>query len=93
MDVGQLLRQMRKGAGMSQEALSEELYIERSSISKLERNQLELRATDLLRWTDITQNQELLAATILSIDVSILQQALELATSSTLAGLILGGIL
>lgn len=91
MELGTVLKQMRKEAGLSQEAISEELHIARSSISKLERDQLELRAFDLIRWANVTQSQEALAAMILGVDVATLQQALD--TVSTTIGLILGGIL
>lgn len=91
MELGTVLKQMRKEAGLSQEAISEELHIARSSISKLERDQLELRAFDLIRWANVTQSQEALAAMILGVDVATLQQALD--TVSTTIGLILGGVL
>ncbi len=91
MELGTVLKQMRKDAGLSQEAISEELHIARSSISKLERDQLELRAFDLIRWANVTQSQEVLAAMVLGLDVTVLQQALD--TVATTVGLILGGIL
>jgi len=91
VELGTVLKQMRKEAGLSQEAISEELHIARSSISKLERDQLELRAFDLIRWANVTQSQEALAAMILGVDVATLQQALD--TVSTTIGLILGGVL
>lgn len=93
MDFGSILRKMRKEAGMSQEDMSEELHIARSSISKLERNQLELKAVDLFSWMNTTQSTEIIAALALGIDVTLLQQALEMISSTSLVGLILGGIL
>lgn len=80
MQFGAILKKMRKGADMSQEELAEKLHIARSSISKLETNNLELRASDLWRWAKVTENQDLIAAMILGIDVVVLQQALEFAT-------------
>lgn len=79
---------------MSQEELALDLHIARSSISKLERDQLELKAADLIRWANATQCQEVVAAMILGIDVGLLQQALEMITSATtLVGMIfIGGI-
>ena len=92
--TGSDLRKMRKDAGFSQEQLAEKLHIARSSISKLERGQLELRVSDLFRWMNATQSQELVAAAALGIDVGILQQALEMiTTTTTFVGLILGGIM
>lgn len=92
MSFGPVLKQMRKDANMSQEELAEELHIARSSISKLERDQLELKAVDLLSWANVTQSQDVIAALALGIDVVVLQQALELISTSAV-GLILGGIL
>ena len=93
MQFGTLLRQMRKGADMSQEEIAFELHIARSSISKLERDQLELKAADLIRWANATQSQAVIAALILGIDVGLLQQALEfISSATTLVGTILGGI-
>ena len=94
MQFGTLLRKMRKGADMSQEEIALELHIARSSISKLERDQLELKAADLIRWANATQSQEVIAAMILGIDVGLLQQALEfISSTTTLVGMIfLGGI-
>lgn len=91
MQFGTVLKQMRKEAGLSQEAISEELHIARSSISKLERDQLDLKAFDLIQWANVTQSQEVVAAMVLGLDVTVLQQALD--TVVTTVGLILGGIL
>lgn len=79
---------------MSQEELAEELHVSRSNVSRLETNNLELKASDLLNWANATQCQEVIAAMILGIDVGILQQALELiSTTSKLVGMIfIGGI-
>lgn len=94
MEFGAILRKMRKGAGYSQEQLAEEIHISRSNISRLETENLELKAADLFGWMNATQSQEMIAALALGIDVGILQQALELISStSTLVGMILlGGI-
>lgn len=94
MEFGSILRRMRKGADMSQEDIAEKLHIARSSISKLETNQLELRASDLFSWAKATENQELIAAMILGIDVGLLQQALEIVgkTSTLVGAILLGGI-
>lgn len=89
MQFGSVLRRMRKSAGYSQEDMAEYLHIARSSISKLERDQLELRASDLYRWCNVTQNQEVIAALFLGIDANILHQAMDLITKTTsLVGLI-----
>lgn len=53
MKFGPLLRQTRKGVGLTQEAMAEEIHIARSTISKLERDEMSLSAEDLLRWLQI----------------------------------------
>lgn len=81
IQFGQLLRDMRKKAGMSQEDIALELHMSISNISRLETNKYELKAADLIRWANITNSQELLAAMILGVDVGVLQQALEMVTT------------
>lgn len=92
---GSKLRNMRKGAGMSQEDIALELHMSISNVSRLETDKYELKAADLLRWGSATNNQEVIAAMILGIDVGVLQQAMDLiSTTSKLVGMILlGGIL
>lgn len=82
---------MRREAGMSQEELAEELHISRSNVSRLETNNLELKAADLLRWANATETQDLLIATMCSIDISIVQQILE--SSTTMINMVLGGVI
>lgn len=91
IQFGQLLRDMRKKAGMSQEDIALELHMSISNISRLETNKYELKAADLIRWANITNSQELLAAMILGVDVGVLQQALEMVT--TLMVGFIGGLL
>lgn len=81
IQFGQLLRDMRKKAGMSQEDIAFELHMSISNVSRLETNKYELKAADLIRWANITNSQELLAAMILGVDVGVLQQALEMVTT------------
>lgn len=90
MEFGTVLRKMRKDAGFSQEEMAEELHIARSSISKLERGQLELKAIDFWRWANATGSQDVFIAAVTSIDIAIVQQIIE---GSATIGTILGGIL
>jgi len=91
---GSILRKTRKEAGLSQEELAEHLYISRSNISRLETDNLELKAADLIGWANATQSQEVIAAMILGVDVGLLQQVLEIISTTTLVGsILLGGIL
>lgn len=92
MQFGTVLRDMRKKAGMSQEDIALELHMSISNVSRLESEKYELKAADLIRWANATQSQETVAAMILGIDVGVLQQALELISSTaTLVGTILLG--
>lgn len=91
MQFGSVLRKMRKEADMSQEDLAEHLHIARSSISKLERNQLELRAADLIGWANATGAQDMLIAMFCGIDIALVQQMLE-AASTFIGTILLGGI-
>lgn len=93
MQFGSVLRKMRKIAGLSQEEMSLELHIARSSISKLERDQLELKATDLIRWCNITNAPEILVAFAVGADgINMIQQVLE-AISGTIGTILLGGFI
>lgn len=80
MKLGKRLRGMRKSAGMSQEDIALELHMSISNVSRLETEKYELKASDLIRWANITQSQEVVAAMVLGLDVGVLQQALELAS-------------
>ncbi|MCG3089164.1 helix-turn-helix domain-containing protein [Sporosarcina cyprini] len=57
MNVGQLLRQARKDAGLTQEDMSPLINISRSTISKVERNQMALVTEDFIRWLKIATHQ------------------------------------
>ncbi|MEK4025833.1 helix-turn-helix domain-containing protein [Sporosarcina sp. FSL W7-1283] len=50
MNVGQLLRSTRKRAGLTQEDMSPLVNISRSTISKVERNEMTLATEDFIRW-------------------------------------------
>jgi len=82
---------MRKKAGMSQEEIAHELHMSISNVSRLETEKYELKAADLINWANVTQSQEVLAAMILSVDVEVLQHALDLA-STMVSTIFLGGI-
>lgn len=55
MNVGQLLRATRKSAGLTQEEMSPLVNISRSTISKVERNEMTLATEDFIRWLQIIQ--------------------------------------
>lgn len=91
MEFGSVLRKMRVSAGLSQEALADKLHMSRSNISKLERNKLDLRASDLINWCRITNNPDVLMALYAGVEViHQLQPVTQLITGFIT---ILGGIL
>lgn len=57
MKFGWLLRKTRVGVGLTQEAMAEEIHIARSTISKLERDEMTLTAEDLIRWLQIIKSR------------------------------------
>lgn len=87
---GKVLREMRKNAGLSQEDVALDLHMSISNISRLETDKYELKAADLFRWANATQSQEVIAAMALGIDVGLLQQAIELLSTTTAVGTIIG---
>ena len=66
---------------MSQEDIALDLHMSISNVSRIETGKYELKAVDLIKWANITNSQELLAAMVLGIDVAVLQQALEMVTT------------
>jgi len=73
---GQIFKKSRKLSGLSQEALAEELFMPRSTISKVENNKMELKISDAVRWFQATQAPELLAAILCGVDVATVTQLL-----------------
>lgn len=69
MDFGPALRKARIGAGLSQEEMAPQMFMPRSTISKLENDKMELKAADLIRWFQVTQVPEAAVALICGVDV------------------------
>ncbi|MEK4403493.1 helix-turn-helix transcriptional regulator [Sporosarcina sp. FSL K6-6792] len=69
MDFGTVLRKARIGAGLSQEEMAPQMFMPRSTISKLENDKMELKASDLIRWFQVTQVPEAAVALICGVDV------------------------
>ena len=81
---------MRKSAGMSQEDVAHELYMSISNVSRLESGKYEIKLADALRWANVTGAQDVFIATLLGVDITVVQQIVE--AGSTI-GMIIGGIL
>ncbi|QKS71940.1 helix-turn-helix domain-containing protein [Paenalkalicoccus suaedae] len=74
MQFGSLLRKTRKASGFSQEEVAEKLLVSRSTVSRLENDEIELKAVDLIRWFQVTQAPEITVALLVGLDVSAIQQ-------------------
>lgn len=74
---------------MSQEDIALDLHMSISNVSRLESNKYELKAVDLVQWANATGAQDMLVAILCGVDIALVQQILDSATS--FAGLILGG--
>lgn len=86
MKFGARLRKSRKEVGLSQEEISDILHISRSTVSKLENNLADLKASTLLRWGQVislfrsgqvTSAQEVTAAMVCSVDVSMAMDVIQ----------------
>lgn len=68
MKFGPILRKMRKMAGLTQKEMAELMHMSRPNISKLERDEIELKAADLIRWAQLTDMPQVAAAMICGVD-------------------------
>lgn len=57
MNIGNILRQTRKQADLTQEDMAYSINISRSSISKIERNEMSLQTEDFIRWMQVIQTR------------------------------------
>lgn len=81
MDVGSILLKARKDAGMTQEELGREIGIERSFVSKIERNKAGLMFDVGIRWLQATQAHEAVIAMICGLDVVTVTETINQLTS------------
>lgn len=85
MSFGAILRAVRQKAGLSQEEMAEKMYVSRSTISRLENDRLKLTVEDAIRWGQITQAPEAIAAMLCGLDVS---QVMQIISSLPIGGMI-----
>lgn len=81
---GDVLKKLRLKAGFSQEEMAERMFISRSNVSRLENNRLKLTVEDAVRWGQVTQAPEVIAAMLCGIDITQVMQLIS--TISTLIG-------
>lgn len=85
MSFGAILRAVRRKAGLSQEEMAEKMYVSRSTISRLENDRLKLTVEDAIRWGQITQAPEAIAAMLCGLDIS---QVMYIISNLPIGGLI-----
>ncbi len=85
MDVGSILHKARVNAGLTQEELGEKIGIERSFVSKLERNKSGLMFDIGVRWLQVTHAQDVLIALLAGVDIATVTSTL----TTLIGGLIL----
>ncbi|MDQ0176039.1 helix-turn-helix domain-containing protein [Bacillus chungangensis] len=74
MKFGAVFKKIRVLAGLSQEELAEKIYLSRSNVSRVENDKLILRLDDVIRWFQVTQAPEALAALLCGVDVNTVLQ-------------------
>lgn len=57
MNIGQVLKVLRRRADLTQEDIAHAVNISRSSISKIERNEMSLQVEDFIRWMQVIQSR------------------------------------
>ena len=67
--TGDLLRKMRLIAGLTQENMASKMHMSRSTISRLENEEIEIRITDFWDWVKTTQGQDMLITFMMSADI------------------------
>ena len=72
MQYGQVLRKVRKKAGLTQEEMAERIHMSRPNVSKIERDQIELKMSDAIRWCQATNMPEVAAAMLCGVDPVVL---------------------
>lgn len=70
LDSGKILKTIRKHAGLTQEELAQKLFVEQSTISKIENGKSTLYAHFLFECAKVTGTQELVAEMLFGKEVT-----------------------
>ncbi len=70
LDSGKILKTIRKHAGLTQEELAQKLFVEQSTISKIENGKSTLYAHFLFECAKVTGTQELVAEMLFGKEVA-----------------------
>ncbi|MBN6889810.1 transcriptional regulator with XRE-family HTH domain [Cytobacillus horneckiae] len=76
MQYGSFLKKLRLIRGYSQEEMAEQMLMPRTTISKVENNKMELKLSDAIRWGQVTNAPEALAAMLCGVDIASLTKLL-----------------
>lgn len=69
VDVGGLIRKCRKRMGWSQEEAAHQMHVTQSTISRLEKNIVACEVNFLVRFSKLTNSEDVVIAALFSIDI------------------------
>ncbi|MEK4715373.1 helix-turn-helix domain-containing protein [Sporosarcina sp. FSL K6-5500] len=94
MNFGSFLITSRKAVNLTQEQIAPLVNISRSTISKLERDEMTLKAEDLIRWLQVVQSKTRMSSntTPLEAGISLIHGVDIVALSQMLTNLV-GGVI
>ncbi|WP_342471606.1 helix-turn-helix transcriptional regulator [Metasolibacillus sp. FSL H7-0170] len=69
IDVGKLIKQCRKKMGWSQEEAAYRMHVNQSTISRIEKNLIACEVNFLVRFSKLTNTEDIVIAALFSIDV------------------------
>jgi len=94
MNFGAVLKATRKSVKLTQEEIAPLVQISRSTISKLERDEMSLKAEDLIRWLQVIQSRTRMSGntTPLEAGISLIHGVDIVALSQMLTNLV-GGVI
>ncbi len=94
MEYGLKFRLMRKRANKTQQELADEMFVSRSTISRIESGKLKLAFDEAVRWAKQTDSQDILVALVCGTDIpGALQMLSDLTSTAGSIILSLGGLI
>ena len=68
-DVGRLIRHCRKHMGWSQEEAAHQMHVTQSTISRLEKNMIACEVNFLVKFSKLTNSEDVVISALFSIDI------------------------
>lgn len=68
-DVGKLIKSCRKRMGWSQEEAAFQMHVNQSTISRIEKNLVACEVNFLVRFSKLTNSEDVVIAALFSIDI------------------------